>query len=277
MNKEQIQESFEAFASMATNYLPKLAIGLFLLFGGWWFIGRFTKWLERKLKATSIEITLVPFLCSVTRFSFRILLIVSVASILGIATTSFVAILGAGSLAIGLALQGSLSHFAGGVVILFFKPFRVGDLIEIDGIKGTVQSITILYTMISTPDDNTAVLPNGQVANNKVLNYTKENNRRIDLSVGIAYDQDIDKVKKVISDALHAVPIILDEPEPFIGVLGFGDSSVNIAFRPYAKSVDYMEAYFAANEAVKKALDSHQIEMPFPQRDVHIKTGNLPK
>jgi small conductance mechanosensitive channel len=275
MNKEQIQESFEAFASMATNYLPKLAIGLFLLFGGWWFIGRFTKWLKRKLKATSVEITLVPFLCSVTKFSLRVLLLVSVASILGIATSSFVAMLGAGSLAIGLALQGSLSHFAGGVVILFFKPFRVGDVIEIDGIKGTVQSITILYTIISTPDDNTAVLPNGQVANNKVLNYTKENNRRIDLSVGIAYDQDIDKAKKVISDALHAVPIILDEPEPFIGVLGFGDSSVNIAFRPYAKSVDYMEAYFAANEAVKKALDSHQIEMPFPQRDVHIKSGKI--
>tara|TARA_B100000497_G_scaffold120103_1_gene148213 strand:- start:5884 stop:6711 length:828 start_codon:yes stop_codon:yes gene_type:complete len=275
MNKKQIQESFEVFASMATNYLPKLAIGLFLLVGGWWFIGRFTKWLERKLKATSIEVTLVPFLCSVTRFSLRVLLLISVASILGIATTSFVAMLGAGSLAIGLALQGSLSHFAGGVVILFFKPFKVGDVIEIDGIKGTVQSITILYTMISTPDDNTAVLPNGQVANNKVLNYTKENNRRIDLSVGIAYDQDIDKAKKVISDALNAVPIILDKPEPFIGVLGFGDSSVNIAFRPYAKSVDYMEAYFAANEAVKKALDSHQIEMPFPQRDIHIKSGKI--
>ena len=275
MNKEQIQESFIAFASLATNYLPKLALGLIILFGGWWFIGRLVKWLEKKLKLTKVELTLVPFLCSVTRFSLRILLLVSVASILGIATTSFVTILGAGSLAIGLALQGSLSHFAGGVVFLFFKPFKVGDIIEIDGVKGTVQSITILYTMISTPDDNTAVLPNGQVANNKVLNFTKENNRRIDLSVGIAYDQDIDKAKKVIAEALHSVPSILKDPEPFIGVLGFGDSSVNIAFRPYSKSVDYMEAYFAANEAVKKALDSHQIEMPFPQRDVHIKSGKV--
>ena len=275
MNKEQIQESFIAFASLATNYLPKLALGLIILFGGWWFIGRLVKWLEKKLKLTKVELTLVPFLCSITRFSLRILLLVSVASILGIATTSFVTILGAGSLAIGLALQGSLSHFAGGVVILFFKPFKVGDIIEIDGVKGTVQAITILYTMISTPDDNTAVLPNGQVANNKVLNFTKENNRRIDLSVGITYDQDIDKAKKVIAEALHSVPSILKDPEPFIGVLGFGDSSVNIAFRPYSKSVDYMEAYFAANEAVKKALDSHQIEMPFPQRDVHIKSGNV--
>lgn len=275
MNKEQIQESFIAFASLATRYLPKLALGLIILFGGWWFIGRLVKWLENKLKLTKVELTLVPFLCSVTRFSLRILLLVSVASILGIATTSFVTILGAGSLAIGLALQGSLSHFAGGVVILFFKPFKVGDIIEIDGVKGTVQSITILYTMISTPENNTAVLPNGQVANNKVLNFTKENNRRIDLSVGIAYDQDIDKAKKVIAEALHSVPSILKDPEPFIGVLGFGDSSVNIAFRPYSKSVDYMEAYFAANEAVKKALDSHQIEMPFPQRDVHIKSGKV--
>ncbi|MBL6729961.1 MAG: mechanosensitive ion channel family protein [Bacteroidia bacterium] len=275
MNKEQIQESFIAFASLATRYLPKLALGLIILFGGWWFIGRLVKWLENKLKLTKVELTLVPFLCSVTRFSLRILLLVSVASILGIATTSFVTILGAGSLAIGLALQGSLSHFAGGVVILFFKPFKVGDIIEIDGVKGTVQSITILYTMISTPENNTAVLPNGQVANNKVLNFTKENNRRIDLSVGIAYDQDIDKAKKVIAEALHSVPSILKDPEPFIGVLGFGDSSVNIVFRPYSKSIDYMEAYFAANEAVKKALDSHQIEMPFPQRDVHIKSGKV--
>tara|TARA_Y100000385_G_scaffold135945_1_gene141225 strand:+ start:2723 stop:3550 length:828 start_codon:yes stop_codon:yes gene_type:complete len=275
MNKEQIQESFEVFASVATNYLPKLALGLTLLLGGWWFIGKLTRWLDKKLKLSKVEPTLIPFLCSVAKFSLRLLLLVSVASILGIATASFVAMLGAGSIAIGLALQGSLSHFAGGIVILFFKPFKVGDVIEVGDIKGTVQSITVLYTIISTPDDNTAVLPNGQVANNKVLNYTKENNRRIDLSVGIAYNQDIDKVKKVISDALHSVPIILDDPEPFIGVLGFGDSSVNIAFRPYAKSVDYIDAYFAANEAVKKALDNHKIEMPFPQRDVHIKSGKI--
>jgi len=275
MNKEQIQESFEVFASVATSYLPKLALGLTLLLGGWWFIGKLTRWLDKKLKLSKVEPTLIPFLCSVAKFSLRLLLLVSVASILGIATASFVAMLGAGSIAIGLALQGSLSHFAGGIVILFFKPFKVGDVIEVGDIKGTVQSITVLYTIISTPDDNTAVLPNGQVANNKVLNYTKENNRRIDLSVGIAYNQDIDKVKKVISDALHSVPIILDDPEPFIGVLGFGDSSVNIAFRPYAKSVDYIDAYFAANEAVKKALDNHKIEMPFPQRDVHIKSGKI--
>lgn len=275
MKKEDILESFQAFASLAADYLPKLAISLVLLIIGWWVIGKFVHWFKRRLESTSIEITLIPFLCSITSFLLKLFLLVSVASILGIATTSFVAMLGAGSLAIGLALQGSLSHFAGGVVILFFKPFKVGDVIDIDGIRGTVKSITILYTIVSTPDDNTAVIPNGQVANNKIVNFTKESNRRIDLSVGIAYDQDIDKAKAVILKALEDEPLILETPVPFVGVLGFGDSAVDIAFRPYAKSTAYMEAYFAANEAVKKALDANNIEMPFPQRDVHIKSGKL--
>ena len=189
---------------------------------------------------------------------------------LGIATTSFVAILGAGSLAIGLALQGSLSNFAGGVLILLFKPFKVGNLIESDGILGEVQSITVLNTILTTPADNTAILPNGQVANNKVLNYSKENNRRVDLTVGIGYGEDVEKAKKVLVAALKTVPKVLDSPEPFVGILGFGDSSVDLAVRPYAKSIDYWDVYFAANEAIKKALDDNNIEIPYPHQ-VEIK------
>jgi small conductance mechanosensitive channel len=275
MNKQQIQESFQAFAELATIYLPKLISGLLLLVVGWWTIGKFIRWFQIKLENSKVEFTLVPFLSSLTGFVLKLLLLVSVASVLGIATTSFVAMLGAGSLAVGLALQGSLSHFAGGVVILFFKPFKVGDVIELDGIKGTVQSITILYTIVTTPDDNTAVIPNGQVANNKVINFTKENNRRIDLLVGISYSQDIDQAKQVILDALNSEPLILDSPAPFVGIESFGDSAVNLAFRPYSKSVDYAEAMFAANEVVKKALDKHNIEIPFPQRDLNIRSGNL--
>jgi small conductance mechanosensitive channel len=199
-------------------------------------------------------------------FGLKILLFVSVASMVGIATTSFVALIGAASLAIGLALQGSLSNFAGGVLILLFKPFKVGDLIESDGVLGEVQSITVLNTILTTPADNTAILPNGQVANNKVLNFTKENHRRVDLTVGIGYSEDVEKTKKVLLEALKTVPKVLDNPAPFVGVLGFGSSSVDLAIRPYSQSVDYWDVYFAANEAIKKALDDNNIEIPYPHQ-----------
>ena len=178
--------------------------------------------------------------------------------------TSFVAVLGAAGLAVGLALQGSLANFAGGVLILLFKPFKIGDLIESDGVVGTVHSITVLNTILTTAADNTAILPNGQVANNKVLNYTKEHNRRVDLTIGIAYDADVELAKKVIVEELAKTPKVLKDPAPFVGVVGFGDSSVNLAVRPYCRSTDYWDVYFAGNEAVKKALDDANIEIPFP-------------
>ena len=218
------------------------------------------------LKAREVEVSLVLFLSSLVNIGLKVLLLVTAASMMGIVTTSFVTVLGAAGLAIGLALQGSLSNFAGGVLILLFKPFKVGDLIESDGVLGEVQSITVLNTILSTPADNTAILPNGQVANNKVLNYTKENNRRVDLTVGIGYDEDVDKAKAVLTAALMDVPKVLKEPAPFVGILGFGDSSVDLAVRPYAKSVDYWEVYFAANEAIKKALDDNNIEIPYPHQ-----------
>ena len=193
----------------------------------------------------------------------------------GIETTSFIAVLGAAGLAVGLALQGSLANFAGGVLILLFKPFKVGDLIESDGVTGVVHSISILNTILTTPADNTAILPNGTVANNKILNYTKENNRRVDLEVGIAYDADVAQAKQVIEKAMKEVPGVLENPEPFVSILNFGDSSVNLAVRPYCRSVDYWDVYFNTNEAVKKALDDANIEIPFPQRDINIKGGSL--
>lgn len=193
------------------------------------------------------------------------------ATMLGIATTSFVAVLGAAGLAIGLALQGSLANFAGGVLILLFRPFKVGDLIEADGEIGVVQSITVLHTILTTPADNTAILPNGNVASNKILNYTKENQRRVDLTVGIAYHEDVNQAKKVIKEALQKIDRVAETPEPFVGILNFGDSSVNLAVRPYCNSADYWDVYFAANDAIKQALDNANIEIPFPQRVVEIK------
>ena len=247
-------------------YLPKVAAAIFTFIIGWWLIGRLNKWFRKLLQKREVEVSLVPFLCSLVNAILKVLLFVSVASMVGIATTSFVAVLGAASLAIGLALQGSLGNFAGGVLILLFKPFKVGDLIESDGVTGVVQSITVLNTILATPADNTAILPNGQVANNKVLNYTKENNRRVDLTVGIGYGEDVEKTKAVLLEALKKVPKVLESPAPFVGILGFGDSSVDLAVRPYAKSAEYWDVYFAANEAIKKALDDNNIEIPYPHQ-----------
>jgi small conductance mechanosensitive channel len=253
-------------SDIVETYLPKVAAAVITLLVGWWLIGRINRWLNKLLTNKTVDISLVPFLSSMTNATLKVLLLVSVASMVGIETTSFVAVLGAASLAVGLALQGSLANFAGGVLILLFKPFKVGDLIESDGVLGVVQSITVLNTILATPADNTAILPNGQVANNKVLNYTKENNRRVDLTVGVGYGEDIEKAKKVLLEAMKNVPNVLESPAPVVGILSFGDSSVDLTVRPYAKSTEYWNVYFAANEAIKKALDENNIEIPYPHQ-----------
>jgi small conductance mechanosensitive channel len=253
-------------SDIVETYLPKVAAAVITLLVGWWLIGRINRWLNKLLTNKTVDISLVPFLSSMTNATLKVLLLVSVASMVGIETTSFVAVLGAASLAVGLALQGSLANFAGGVLILLFKPFKVGDLIESDGVLGVVQSITVLNTILATPADNTAILPNGQVANNKVLNYTKVNNRRVDLTVGVGYGEDIEKAKKVLLEAMKNVPNVLESPAPFVGILSFGDSSVDLTVRPYAKSTEYWNVYFAANEAIKKALDENNIEIPYPHQ-----------
>jgi small conductance mechanosensitive channel len=264
---EQKMSFWMAYLSdIVETYLPKVAAAVITLLVGWWLIGRINRWLNKLLTNKTVDISLVPFLSSMTNATLKVLLLVSVASMVGIETTSFVAVLGAASLAVGLALQGSLANFAGGVLILLFKPFKVGDLIESDGVLGVVQSITVLNTILATPADNTAILPNGQVANNKVLNYTKENNRRVDLTVGVGYGEDIEKAKKVLLEAMKNVPNVLESPAPFVGILSFGDSSVDLTVRPYAKSTEYWNVYFAANEAIKKALDENNIEIPYPHQ-----------
>ena len=263
---DQVTSWVTYIRELAETYLPKIALAILTVIVGWWLIGRINHGFKKLLTRKKVDISLVPFLCSMTNATLKVLLFVSVASMVGIETTSFVAVLGAASLAVGFALQGSLANFAGGVLILLFKPFKVGDLIESDGVLGVVQSITVLNTILATPADNTAILPNGQVANNKVLNYTKENSRRVDLTVGIGYDEDIEKAKKVLVEALKNVPNVLESPAPFVGVLGFGDSSVDLVVRPYAKSAEYWNVYFAANEAIKKALDDNNIEIPYPHQ-----------
>lgn len=276
METEKIERWKEFAFEFLKEHGPNFAMAVVTLIVGFWLIARFTRFVRKTMERRNVDPSLIPFISSLMNIGFKVLLLISVASMVGIATTSFVAILGAAGLAIGLALQGSLANFAGGVIILIFKPFRVDDLVEIQGEIGVVKSITIFNTVITTPKGNTAIMPNGSVANDKIINYSLEPTRRVDLVAGIAYKEDIPKAKEVIMEALRANPKVLDDPAPFVGVLGLGDNSVNLAVRPTCKEAEYWDVYFESYEAVKIALDKAGIEIPFPQRDLHIKGGTMP-
>lgn len=222
------------------------------------------------MEKSKVDVTLIPFLVSLTSWIFKVLLFISVASMVGIATTSFVAVLGAAGLAIGLALQGSLANFAGGVLVMIFKPYKVGDLIEAQGHLGEVKEVQIFNTVLLSLENKQIILPNGAVSNGAIVNYSVEGLIRVDLGVGIAYDANIAKSKQVLMDVMLQHDLVLDEPAPFVGVTEMADSSVNLVVRPYCKPEHYWDVYFDINEQVKLALDANNISIPFPQRDVHL-------
>jgi len=240
-----------------------------------WFIGNYIiKWMmkvvERVLKRSHSDETLSKFVKSFARMLLKIILVITVITILGIPTTSFVAILGAAGLAIGLALQGSLSNFAGGVLILIFRPFNVGDYIEAAGYSGTVQAIQILYTILLTVDNKTIVIPNGTLSNNSLVNYSAEELRRVDFKFGVSYDSDIGKVKEVIMNICNGHELILKDPAPFARLVEHGESSINFAVRVWVEKEDYWTVFFDMQEQVKEAFDSNEIEIPYPHMDVNM-------
>ncbi len=198
------------------------------------------------------------------------MVIVATLAKLNINTTSFIAILGAAGLAVGLALQGSLSNFASGVLIIIFKPITVGDFVEAGGTKGTVIDINILTTILNTPDNKKVIVPNSKVMGDNIINYAVNTTRRVDLTAGISYGDDIDKARSAIQAALSEVDGILESPAPDIFVSEMADSSVNFAVRPWCNSGDYWRVHFGVIEAIKKRFDAEGITIPFPQRDVHM-------
>jgi small conductance mechanosensitive channel len=255
------------------SYAPKVLLAIVVLIVGLWLIKKLVKFLNKTMEKKDLDPSLRGFVKGLVSIGLKILLFISIASMVGIETTSFIAVLGAAGLAVGLALQGSLANFAGGVLILAFKPFRVGDFVEIDGVSGTVSSISVLNTYLLTPKTNTAILPNGGVANGKIINYSIQEIRRVDLEVGIGYGENIGEAKKVIEKVLADNPKVVAEPAPFVGVGSLADSSVNLAIKPHCKNEHYWDVYFSVQEEVKIALDEAGIEIPFPQRDVHMKNS----
>jgi len=258
-------------AGLSMTYLPKLFLALLTLVIGWKLIGFLNRSLDKVMEKKSLDVSLRHFLVSLIGIIFKILLVISVASMIGIATTSFVAIVGAAGLAVGLALQGSLANFAGGVLILIFKPFDVGDYVESNGHSGVVKKIEIFNTVLTTIDNKIVVLPNGIVSNNSLVNYTKEKKRRVDMTFGIGYSDDIKKAKKVMENVLKANKKVLKTPKPDIYVSELGDSSVNFVVRPWVKTEDYWDVYFATMEGMKLAFDANGLNIPFPQMDIHVK------
>jgi len=255
---------------LALELAPKLALSIITLLVGLWIIKGLTKVLKVSMERSKVDPTLIPFMGSLVSWMLKVLLFISVASMIGIATTSFVAVLGAAGLAIGLALQGSLANFAGGVLIMIFKPYKVGDLIESQGHLGVVKEVQIFNTILLSPQSKQIIIPNGAVSNGSIVNYTVEGLIRVDLTVGVSYDADIDKTKSVLMDVLTNNDKVLQNPAPFVGVSEMADSSVNFAVRPHCHPDHYWDVYFEVNEAMKKSLDKNAIAIPFPQRDVHL-------
>jgi len=255
---------------LVMEYGPKLILAILVLIVGMWIIKGIKKLITKAMQKGQVEISLQKFLISMITILLKVLLLISVASMIGIATTSFVAILGAATFAIGLALQGSMSNFAGGVLILLLKPFKVGDTIEAQGFIGKVHEIQIFNTIMKTFDNKMIYIPNGTLSNGNITNYSREPIRRVDMTFGIGYGDDIKKAKEVLTRLVKEDARILKDPAPLIAVSSLGDSSVNFAVKVWCDNAEYWNVYFDMQEKVKLAFDQENISIPFPQTDVHL-------
>ena len=252
-------------------YGPKLLGALVALIIGLWVIRWVMRLVTNVLTKSNVDASLVPFLKSLTGALLKVMLGISILTMLGIEMTSFIAILGAAGLAVGMALSGTLQNFAGGVMILLFKPFKVGDVIEAQGYLGGVKEIQIFVTILTTGDNKTIILPNGTLSNNSLINYSTQDRRRVDFTFGTAYGDDVSKAKSIIRDVLNADERVLKDPEVFIGLGAMADSSVNLTVRAWAQTSDYWGVFFDTNEKIYHAFTEGGINIPFPQMDVHIK------
>ncbi len=273
MENLDLSNALQSLTGLALLYLPKVLLAIVTLIIGLAIIKRVVGFIQKQLTKRDVEPSLVPFISSILRAILIVMLVISVAGMLGIATTSFVAVLGAAGLAIGLALQGSLANFAGGVLILLLKPFRVGDVIEAQGVTASVKEIQIFHTIMKSYDNKTIIVPNGPLSNDKIINYSTEETRLVEWTFGIGYQDDIDKARQVIKDIVYKDPRVVAPDEQFINLAELADSSVNLKVRARVVQGDYWSVFFETNEAVKKAFDREGITIPFPQIDSHVYSG----
>lgn len=261
---------FDKAIDFGFEFAPKLAGGIIVLVIGLWFTNIVTKAVERSLHKSKIDQSLVPFLKSLTNIALKVLVVITVMGIIGIQMTSFVAIIGAAGLAIGMALSGTLQNFAGGIIILILKPFKLGDFIEAQGFTGTVKEISIFSTMLNTPDKKLVIIPNGPLSTGALINYSAEPTRRVDWTFGIAYGDDVENFKRALNDFIAQDDRILKDPAPFMGLSALADSSVNFTVRVWVDGPDYWDVFFDMNEKVYTRFDDYNLNIPFPQMDFNV-------
>lgn len=266
MFKSDFDKYVDILVKAAMEYTPRIITALIILVAGLWLVKLITRLFKKVMIKRDIDVTLQKFLGSLVNWLLKILLFIIVISNLGIQTTSFVAILGAAGLAVGLALQGSLSNFAGGVLIMLFKPFKVGDFIQAKGVSGTVKEIGIFTTNLNTFGNEKVIIPNGQLSNDNIVNYSAEETRRNKIIIGIGYSSDIKKAKEILLKIADSFPKVLKEPVPEVYVEALADSSVNLSLRYWSNSEDFWACNFHILEELKAEFDKAGIEIPYPHQ-----------
>jgi len=247
-----------------------VAIAIAIFYVGKLVVSLIVRGMRKVMRRQEVDKTLETFVCNLVRIILMVVVIIAAIGQIGIQTTSFIAIFGAAGLAVGLALQGSLSNFAAGVLIVLFRPYKVGDFVEAAGIAGVVEQVQILTTILKTGDNKQIIVPNGQIMDSIITNYSANDKRRVDMVVGVSYDDDLDKVRSTIEELVAADERILAEPACTIAVSALADSSVNFVVRPWVNTADYWGVMFDLTEAIKKRFDKEGISFPFPQQDVHL-------
>lgn len=267
---ENIEINSDVLIGYVYLYGPKLIAAMLSLFIGLWVANFLVSMIKRMLIKSKVDPSLQSFLSSLFGMLFKVMVYITALGVLGVEMTSFVAILGAAGLAVGLALSGTLQNFAGGVMILLFKTFRVGDFIEAQGYSGTVKEIQIFVTMLTTADNKTVIIPNGPLSTGTLVNYSAQATRRVDWTFGIGYGDDVDKAFAVLRQLIDEDARVLRDPAPFMAVSGLAESSVNIVVRVWVNAPDYWGVHFQMNERVYKSFPGAGLSIPFPQRDVHV-------
>ena len=255
---------------ISINFGIKAATALAIFLIGKFLIRLVVGGLRKVMQKQDVDKTLETFICNLVSMALLVVVVIAAIGALGVETTSFIAIFGAAGLAVGLALQGSLSNFASGVLIVLFRPYRVGDWVEAAGISGSVEQVQILTTILKTGDNKQIIVPNSQIMDSIITNYSANDTRRIDMVVGVSYSDDLDKVRSTLQDLVAADDRILKEPAVTIAVSELADSSVNFVVRPWVSTADYWGVKFDLTEAIKKRFDKEDIAFPFPQQDVHL-------
>ncbi|MDA3905475.1 MAG: mechanosensitive ion channel [Bacteroidales bacterium] len=265
-----MENIWNEYSPLIVAYGSGLIYALLVLVIGLWIVSIITKSIKKLMLKGEMDNSLVPFLSSLISTILKVLVVISALGMLGIEMTSFIALLGAAGLAVGMALSGTLQNFAGGVMILVFKPFKVGNFIDAQGYMGTVKEIQIFNTILTSVDNKTIFIPNGGLSTGAMVNFSTQATRRVDWTFGIAYGEDADKAKEVLKKFVLSDERVLSDPEPFIALNELADSSVNFVVRAWVEASDYWGVYFAMNEKVYKNFEKEGLSIPYPQMDVHI-------